>query len=149
MPEEAEKMIKQISLLLENKKGQLSRVCRILGDAGVNIRALSIADTSDFGILRLIVNDPQQAELVLKEKGILVRIAQVLALKIADEPGGLAVALEKLFDAGINVEYSYAFIGKSKENAMVIIRPDDMEKAVSLMQNAGISALSEEEVYNL
>jgi hypothetical protein len=146
MMKEAEGMIKQISLLLENKRGQLSRVCGILGGAGVNIRALSIADTSDFGILRLIVDDPQQAELVLKKEGILVRIAQVLALKIADKPGGLATVLRKLFEAGINVEYSYAFIGKSKEDAMVIIRPDDIEKAVSLMQD---SVLSEEEVYNL
>jgi hypothetical protein len=87
-------MVKQISLFLENKKGRLAKVCRTLGDAEINIRALSIADTADFGVLRLIVNDPQKAYAILKEKGFAVDITDVLAVEVPDEPGGMAGVLE-------------------------------------------------------
>jgi len=142
-------MVKQISLFLENKKGRLARVCRVLGDAGINIRALSIADTADFGVLRLIVNDPDRAFEVLREKGFVASITQVLAIQVPDVPGGLADALEKIGEAGLDVEYMYAFIGNGSANALVIIRVENPEQAAGLIEKAGITVLKGEQAYLL
>jgi len=142
-------MIKQISLFLENKKGRLAHVCKVMGDAGINIRALSIADTADFGVLRLIVNDPNKAYQILTQNGFVTNITDVLAIEVADSPGGLATVLEKLDQAGISVEYTYAFIGSNSKDALVIIRVDNPEEAVGHIQAAGITVLSEQEVYAL
>lgn len=142
-------MIKQISLFLENKKGRLAEVCRIIGDAGINIRALSIADTTDFGILRLIVNNPEKAFEVLTTKGFVVTTTDVLAIKVADTPGGLADVLEKLDKAGVNVEYAYAFIGTAKKDALVIIRAEKPTDALQTLANIGIACLRGEELYTL
>jgi len=142
-------MIKQISLFLENKKGRLAHVCKVIGDAGINIRALSIADTADFGVLRLIVNDPGKAFQVLRDNGFVANITEVLAIEVSDTPGGMAMVLEKLDQAGISVEYAYAFIGKSAKNALVIIRVENPAEAAGIIKEAGIPVLTEEEVYNL
>ncbi len=105
-------MVQQISLFLENKKGRLAHVCRVLGEAGINIRALSIADTTDFGVLRLIVNQPRQAYEVLKQHNFVVSMTTVLAMEVADTPpGGLAGALTKLDEAGINVRVHLCIFG--------------------------------------
>lgn len=142
-------MIKQISLFLENKKGRLAHVCKVMGEAGINIRALSIADTADFGVLRLIVNDPNKAYQILTENGFVTNITDVLAIEVADSPGGLATVLEKLDQAGISVEYTYAFIGSNSKDALVIIRVDNPEEAVGHIKAAGITVLSGQEVYAL
>lgn len=142
-------MVKQISLFLENKKGRLAYVCRVLGEANINIRALSIADTTDFGVLRLIVNDPDKAYRVLKEKGLVVSVTTVLATEVPDTPGGLAGILEKLEKAGIDVEYTYAFIGTTSKDALVIIRVENPEEAAAVMTKAGVRILRGEEIYSL
>lgn len=142
-------MVKQISLFLENKKGRLAHVCRVLGDAGINIRAMSIADTADFGVLRLIVNDPDQALQTLKEKGFAVNITNVLAVEVSDTPGGLAAALEKLDQNEVNVEYMYAFLGIPSRGAVVIIRVENPESAVEIVNKSGVKVLSGDEVYTL
>lgn len=142
-------MVKQISLFLENKKGRLAHVCRVIGDAGINIRALSIADTTDFGVLRLIVNDPEKAYEVLKNEGFVVSITDVLAIQVPDVPGGLAGVLEQLNSAGINVEYAYAFLGTTSKDALVIIRTENPGNAVSILEKAGLPVLRGEKVYTL
>jgi hypothetical protein len=142
-------MVKQISLFLENKKGRLAQVCRVIGDAGINIRALSIADTTDFGILRLIVNAPDKAFEVLNKEGFVVSITDVLAIKVNDKPGGLADVLEKLDQAGVNVEYAYAFIGTATEDALVIIRPENPAEALETIKEKGIPILRGEKLYTL
>jgi hypothetical protein len=142
-------MIKQISLFLENKEGRLANVCRVLGNEGINIRALSIADTTDFGILRLIVNNPQKAYAVLKEHKFAVSITDVLAMEVADTPGGLAGTLERLDEAGINVEYMYAFLGTTSQEALVIIRVENPQEALHVIRKAGINILEGDRVYSL
>ena len=142
-------MVKQISLFLENKKGRLARVCRVLAEANINIRALSIADTTDFGVLRLIVNAPEQAFDVLREKGFVASITEVLAIQVPDVPGGLADALERIGAAGLDVEYMYAFIGNNSTDAFVIIRVENPESAVGIIEKTGIKVLKGEEAYLL
>ncbi len=141
--------VEQISIFLENKSGRLAEVTRILADAGINIRALSLADTSDFGILRLIVNETEKAKAVLKENGFTVGKNEVIAVEVPDRPGGLAGILEALSGSDINVEYMYAFVERSGENAIIIFRFDEIEKAIEALQAAGVRILRGEEVYSL
>lgn len=141
--------VEQISIFLENKSGRLAEVAGVLAGAGVNIRALSLADTTDFGILRLIVNDTEKAKQVLKENGFTVGKTEVLAVEVPDRPGGLATILNAMRDAGINVEYMYAFVQKSGGNAIIIFRFDELEKAISTLQKAGVVILKGEDVYAL
>ncbi len=141
--------IKQISVFLENKSGRLTEVTRILGDEKINIRALSIADTTDFGILRLIVSDPGRTYAVLQEAGFMVSITEVLAVEVPDQPGGLAGILEILSKNGINIEYLYAFIGRSSADALVIFRVEDCVQALQTLGANNINVLDEEKVYAL
>lgn len=141
--------VEQISVFLENKAGRLAEVTRVLGEAGVNIRALSLADTTDFGILRLIVDQYDKAREVLKEKGFTVGKTEVVAVEVPDRPGGLASVLQILARAGINVEYMYAFVQHSGKNAVIIFRFDNLEEAISLLLKEGIHIYKGEEVYRL
>ena len=141
--------VEQISIFLENKSGRLADVAGVLAGAGINIRALSLADTTDFGILRLIVNDTEKAKQVLKENGFTVGKTEVIAVEVSDRPGGLAEILNVMRDNSINVEYMYAFVQKSGGNAIIIFRFDELEKAIGTLQNAGINILKGEEVYAL
>ena len=141
--------VEQISIFLENKSGRLAEVTRLLGEGGINIRALTLADTSDFGILRLIVNDNARALDILKKAGFTVGKTEVVAVEVPDRPGGLADILEQLGKAGTNVEYMYAFVEKSGDDAVVIFRFDDPEGAVELLRKSGVSILPEEKVYSL
>lgn len=141
--------IKQISIFLENKSGRLARVTRVLADNNINIRALSIADTTDFGILRLIVNDPDVAHRVLKESGFSVNSADVIAVEIPDIPGGLADPLEYLRESGINIEYLYAFLTRASEAALVVFRVEQIDDAIRVLQEKGIKILGGEDVYEL
>ncbi len=138
--------IKQLSVFVENKQGRLSEITGILQGAGVDIRALSLADTTDFGILRLIVDKEDVAEAALRGAGFTVSLTPVIAAGIADRPGGLAEAMALLRDGGISVEYMYAFISRRKEMAYVILRVDDNGKAAELLQKAAFPLLTEEEI---
>ena len=137
-------MIKQVSLFLENKNGSLAHVCKIMGEEKINIRALSIADTTDFGVLRLIVNDPDSAVAKLKEKDFLAGITEVVGIKVPDKPGAV---LEKLETEGVAVEYMYAFYEDSQKKAMVILRLSDNEKGVRAIESLNLEFLTEEEAY--
>ncbi len=139
--------LKQISVFLENKSGRLSELTRVLGEHEINIRALSIADTEDFGILRLIVNDPEKAWKVLKERGFTVSGTRIIAVEIPDVPGGLAGVLEILEAHAINIEYIYAFVGQRRGNAVVVFRVEDIDNAVKILQEKGFHLLDGEEIY--
>ncbi|HUO76676.1 MAG TPA: ACT domain-containing protein [Thermodesulfovibrionales bacterium] len=141
--------VEQISIFLENKSGRLAEVTELLAKSEINIRALSLADTADFGILRLILNDSEKAKKVLKENGFTVGKTEVIAVEVPDRPGGLAGILNALQGEGINVEYMYAFVQKSGENAIIIFRFDELEKAIAALQKAGVRILKGEEVYAL
>jgi len=141
--------VEQISIFLENKAGRLAEVTAILRDANVNIRALSLADTTDFGILRLIVNNNQVAEKALKDEGFTVGKTNVLAIEVADVPGGLNNVLDPLTSSGINVEYMYAFANPKSQNAIMIFRFHDLDKAISILDDNGIKVIKGEDVYNL
>lgn len=142
-------LVKQISIFLENKSGRLAEVTRTLGENDIDISALSIADTTDFGILRLIVNKPEKTERILKENGFMVSCTDVIAIGVEDKPGGLAAALEILGLESIGIEYMYAFVSKKEDEALVILRVEDPEKATKVLRNKGISVLSSSQVYKL
>jgi len=142
-------MAKQISVFLENKSGRLAHVTKVLGDAGINIRALSIADTSDFGILRLIVNDPVNAHKILKEAGFTVSETEVIAVRMPDSPGGLASVLDQMSDENLNIEYLYAFLGMSGNEALVVFKVEDIKKAKISFNTKGIKFMEEQELYQL
>ena len=142
-------MAKQLSVFLENKAGRLATVTRVLGEAGINIRALSIADTSDFGILRIIVNDPQKAYAILKDAGFTVSETEVIGVRVKDIPGGLAAVLEKMSDANLNIAYMYAFLGTSENDALVIFKIEDNKKARIAFKESGIQVIEEQELYQL
>lgn len=141
--------LKQISIFLENKKGRLWKALSILKDAGINIRALSIADTSEFGILRLIVPDPDKAKSALEEENFVVKINDVIAVEVHDEPGGLEEILLNLNKADINVEYIYAFVEKKGKKAIVVLRTEDIDAGINALEREGITILSSDEVYEL
>jgi len=141
--------VEQISVFLENKSGRLADVAGALAEAGINIRALSLADTTDFGILRLIVNDTEKAKQVLKDNGFTVGKTEVIAVEVPDRPGGLAHILTVMKNEGINVEYMYAFVQRSGGNAVIIFRFDEIEKAIQALQKSGVVILKGEDVYAL
>ena len=138
--------IRQISIFLENKPGQLSAICRDLADAGINIATLSLADTADFGIVRMIVDDHEKAKAVLAEKGHVVNVREVIAVCVPDRPGGMAEVMQVLDKAGANIEYSYAFAFHRGEKAVLVFRFDDNNKAESALKAAGYTTLGENEV---
>lgn len=141
--------VEQISVFLDNKAGRLSEVTDVLAKAGINMSALSIADTTHFGILRLIVNRPDEAEKVLKESGFTVSKTEVLAIAIDDTAGSLAGALRMLTDSGISIEYIYAFVTRKADCAMVVLKIEDEARAVELFKANGVRVLTESEVSEL
>lgn len=141
--------VQQISIFVENKPGRLAAVTRLLAEAGVNIRALSLADTSDFGVLRLIVNNPELAYSVLKERDFVVSRTDVIAIEVPDQPGGLSQVLEVLGNDNVNIEYLYAFFGQSGHQAITIFRVENIDTAKVVLENHKIKVLSTKEVYAL
>jgi hypothetical protein len=139
--------VEQISVFLENKAGRLAEVARILAEAGINIRALSLADTSDFGILRLIVNDNNKAKEALKQNGFTVGKTDVVAVEVEDRPGGLHRILDVLYKSNVNVEYMYAFVQQSGSNAVIIFRFDNLDEAVKVLQANGVPIIEGEKLY--
>jgi hypothetical protein len=146
---EADMRAEQISVFLENKAGRLAEVTGILAEAKVNIRALALADTSDFGVLRLIVDNNEKAVEALKNRGFTVGRTDVLAVEVEDRPGGLHSILDLLNEAGINVEYMYAFVQHSGENAVMIFRFDHIDEAVRVLEKNNVKVINGSKVYTL
>ena len=140
-------IIKQLSVFLENKSGRLTEVTGALASAQINISAFSIADTSEFGVLRMIVNKPDEAEKTLKTKGISVHITDVVGLIVPDEPGGLHRALQILSSEGVSVEYMYAFALNNR--ATVILRTDAVQQTVAILQKHKMELLKASDIYEV
>lgn len=138
--------VKQISVFIENKKGKLAEATRYIADHDINLKALSIADTQDFGILRIICDDPKAAEEALREGGYITTATDVLAAAIDDKPGSLAAILEVLAEAHIIVEYTYAFLS-AKAGAYMIFRVDDNATAAAALAGAGIKTANQEDLF--
>ena len=141
--------VKQISVFLENKPGALLAMTRALAEQSVDMRAFSLAETSDFGIARIIVNDVEKTTAVLRDAGFVHNITPVIAVAISNTPGGLNAALEVLSAEGVNVEYMYAFIGGRKDSAYMIFRVADDEKAAAALRARGVRLAEQEEIENL
>jgi hypothetical protein len=134
--------VKQISVFLENTAGRLGEVTSLLGEGGVNLRAITIADTADFGILRLIVDDHEKALNLFKDGGFTAKVTEVLAIEVDDEPGGLARVMTIFEDNNVNIEYLYATLEKSADKAVVIFRVEDIDSALSLIKDHGLKMVS-------
>jgi hypothetical protein len=141
--------IHQLSIFLENKPGGLSKPCRLLAEAGINIHTLSLADTKQFGILRLIVRDWQKAKTVLEAGGSVVNVAEVLAIEVEDKPGGMALVLEGIEQAGLNIEYMYAFTIRRGDRAILVFRFENADAAITALQKAGINVIASVDLYDL
>ncbi len=134
--------ISQISVFLENKKGRLAEVTRLLGDGGVNLRALTIADTADFGILRIIVDNLDNALAILEKNGFTARVTEVLGVEVPDKPGGLAKVMEVFSRNDVNIEYVYVSLEKNKDNAIVIFKIEEIERGVKVLKDNNLSLIS-------
>lgn len=141
--------IKQISVVMENIPGKLSGLSDVLGAEGINIRAITVADTSDLTTVRMIVDDPNKAVLVLESKGFNIRQREVLAVETPDHPGGLNAVLRPLRDAQINVHYLYPYIGRIKNNAILIVGVDKIDEALAILTQNWVHMISERKLYSL
>ena len=141
--------VKQISIFVENRKGTMLEITKTMADAGIDIRALSIADTTDYGILRLIVNDPEKAIVTVKNAGFTASVTEVIAILIEDKPGGFSRPVEILTNNDINLEYAYAFITPVVGDAYVIIRVEDNDKAEKILAENGVRMLTQEQIEKL
>ncbi len=134
--------IEQISIFLENTNGRLAEVTALLGDQGVNLRAISIADTADFGILRLIVDHPRRALEVLKENGFTATVTEVLGVEVPDQPGGLSKVLQTFEDNQINIEYLYSSLERNRSRAVVMFRIEDIERGIKILSEQGVTLIN-------
>lgn len=141
--------IKQLTVFVENKQGSLVSITDKLSAQGINLRALSIAETQDFGILRLIVNDTQAAHQILADAGYLIKITEVVGVKIGDAPGKLSAALQVLDKNNINMEYLYAFMARTEKHAYVVIRVEDNAAAEKALEDAGFHLITEPDICKL
>lgn len=139
-------MIKQISVFVENKKGRLAKITDVLGRGGIDLIALSIADTTNFGIMRCIVNDPDKAIALLKDGGFTASTTEVIVAEVTDKPGGLAHVLALLDNAGISVEYLYSFVRTPSENALILFRVEDIATATQALKAGGVKLLEEQDI---
>ena len=140
--------LNQLSVFLENKPGRLSEPCKALANAGINILTLSLADTEQFGILRLIVRDWKRAKEVIETAGGVVNVTQVVAIEVPDRPGGLEEILQVVEKAGINIEYMYAFTYRSEDRAIIVFRFENPDEAIRVLQGAGVKAIGDVELYD-
>ncbi len=140
-------MIKQISVFVENKKGRLARITDVLGLEGIDLVALSIADTTNFGIMRCIVNNPDKAITVLKQNGFTASMTEVIVAEVPDRPGGLASILKMLDEAGISVEYLYSFVRTPSQNALILFRVEDIKGTMEALKNSDVRLLEESDIY--
>ncbi|MCQ2460987.1 MAG: ACT domain-containing protein [Clostridia bacterium] len=142
-------IIKQLSVFVENKKGRLQAITQVLADNDIDISALSLADTSDFGVLRLIVNKPDEAKAALNESGVVVKITDVVAVVMDDAPGGVAAVLKVFLDNEISVEYMYACVGKTTGKALMVVKTDDVTSAESVLESAGFALANPADIYRI
>ena len=141
--------ITQISVFLENRKGRLSEICTMLGQAGINIRALTIAETESFGVLRLVVDKPKEAVELFRKHSVTANQTEVVAVEVPDTPGGLAQVLDVLRSNDVNVEYMYGFVEKQTENALLVFRFDNPELAQQVLVKNGITVVDEKGIQGL
>jgi len=141
--------ITQISVFLENRSGRLYDVCMLLGENGINIRALNVAETESFGVLRMVVSDSAAAVKALKDGGFVANITEVVAVEVSDKPGGLAVILKALSDEDIDVEYMYGFVEKETNKALMVFRFENIDEAVEVLNNNEIKIATKEEIEGL
>ncbi len=139
--------LRQLSVFLENRPGALSGACRVLADAGINLITLCLADTQQFGILRLILREWARAKEILESQGAVVKITEVVAVEVADRPGGLTALLEVFEGAGINVEYMYAFTVKQEDLGLLVFRFSDPDRAITALQEAKVNVVDELELF--
>ena len=139
--------IRQLSVFLENRPGRLAALCRTLAEAGVNLSTLTMAETGEFGLLRLITPDPDKAREVVERAGYAATVTEVVALQVPDRPGGLASVLQVLEPHGISVEYMYAFAMRAGADAAMVFRFDDMDRALSVLQAAGVSVFKSVDLF--
>ncbi|MCL2627286.1 MAG: acetolactate synthase [Oscillospiraceae bacterium] len=141
--------IKQLSIFVENEAGKLVEALETLADAKIDMRALSLADTENYGILRIIADKPEQALTVLSDAGFVVKVTDVIPVAVGDKPGGFAAVLRILADAGIDVEYTYAFVAHSHDSAYVILRVSDNDAAVNVLTKGDVTILTPEKIYEM
>ena len=141
--------VKQISIFVENKPGKLAELTEYLNQSSIDMRALSIAETQDFGIVRIIVDDAYKTSCVLKEAGYVASITPVVAIEMPDEPGSLFRILKILGDGGVNLEYMYAFLTRKQSTAYMVLRVEDNEKAIEILSKSGIHTICQEALSNL
>ena len=141
--------ITQISIFLENRKGRLYEVCSLLGANSINIRALTIAETESFGVLRIVVDKSDAAIKLLRENQFVANFTDVVAIEVPDKPGGLAGVLSVLRDSDLNIEYVYGFVEKFSENALIVFRFDDPDAAVKVLEKGGVRVLRKQDIVNM
>ena len=141
--------IKQLSIFLQNRMGSLSKPLEVLSDADVNIRAMCMADTSEFGILRLVVDDPEKGKIALEENNFLVKITDIIGVEMNDNPGGLTSVLKVIRDNEIDLEYLYAFTHEKEGKAILLLHADKLDELISALDKNGTVIVPAEEVYNL
>jgi len=141
--------ITQISVFLENRKGRLFQVCSLLGDNEINIRALTVAETESFGVLRIVVDKPDMAVKLLHENGFVANFTDVIAVEVSDEPGGLAEVLKVFADNDVNVEYMYGFVEKFSDQALLVFRFEDTERAGNILAKNKIKIVTQAEIKGL
>ncbi|MHC4881631.1 MAG: ACT domain-containing protein [Planctomycetota bacterium] len=141
--------ITQISVFLENRKGRLFDICSLLGNAGINIRALTVAETESFGVLRMVVDKPDEAIELFRKNNVTANQTDVVAAEVPDKPGGLAEVLKTLSDNDVNVEYMYGFVEKHSENALLVFRFDNPERAAQVLRENGLKVIDEKGIQGL
>lgn len=141
-------LIKQISIFIPNKKGSLAQLTDILIAHNIDIRAIAVFDTSEFGILRVVVDDPDRAVEILNQEGVVAKVSKVIAVEPEDKPGSLNQIFSILRDADINVDYIYSFIMRKKEMPYIVMKVDQQEKAVDVLTDHGINVINKEEIYS-
>ncbi len=141
--------INQISIFIENTKGRLADVCAILGENNINIRALTIAESPEFGILRVVLDKPEEAKEILKKNSFIATSAEIVAVEVSDDPGGLAKALKVLADNDINVEYMYGFVEKATDKALMVFKFEHIDKAIEVLQKNKIGVVDKKTALGL
>jgi hypothetical protein len=136
----------QISIFLENRKGRLNEVCSLLGKNKINIRALTVAETEEFGVLRIVVDKPQKATQVLKKNGFTANLTDIVAVEVGDKPGGLAAILKILSQNDVNVEYVYGFVEKKTDKALLVFRFEEPDKAIAILKKNKISVVGKKDI---
>jgi len=141
-------LIKQLSVFVENRRGKMTEITEPLASKGIDLRALTLADTNEFGLLRIIVSKPDEACTLLREAGFMVRVSEVIAIGVSDKPGEFAKATRLIADAGVDLEYLYGFASRRKEEAVIIMRLDQPGEGIAALRKGGFRIIGPEEIYS-